>query len=263
MVEESESVLWTLGSHASEGEDPPSDEVLEAFRAGRLPAPEARRVEAVLAQSPAAWGRLAELARLDVSRPSPELRSRVLEAFVAGQGGSRGYRWMAAAALAAALILGLGRQLLLSPGETTPPPGHTVEIAALRQERSLEGSSSAAEAYPDTPVTITASAETAAADLVYGLYRATPADDAARFVVSSLEPEGSAVEVRVYRGAVELMAPARELVGPSPGEHRLYVVVARGESLPPTLSLASGSVEGFPGHVYPLSLRLLPPPHRR
>lgn len=73
-----EDLLWDLAVEAPDGETAPSDEILEAYRSGRLPAGEASRLERLLARSQAGRRRLAALAGIARPEPRSTVRERVL-----------------------------------------------------------------------------------------------------------------------------------------------------------------------------------------
>jgi len=216
----------------------PGDHVLEAYRAGRLEGDEARRIEALLIESPAARSRLAELAGVGREAPPLGLRRQVLESFGGPAPRSRSRRarlWLPAAAVAAVLLVAIG--VGLRP-ETGLPADLEYEVTArgLAEARSLGEAtpSGAIEATPDTRVRIAAEPRSGAtSELEFGLYRLSG---------EHLEKLGAAegVELEAHRGAALWQARAGDLFGEEPGRYGLWVVISRPGGLPARVELDPG-----------------------
>ncbi len=267
-LEDRESLLWDLSeieNRAPRDDSLVPDATLRAYRRGELGEDETRQVERLLVAYPANRRRLEELAGLAPVAAPAGLRRQVLEA--ATRGGAeparrlrRPWPWRLAVAAAAVVVVAVG---WLS--SRTPPlsvvPAYQVQIAALTDLRDAEprepaSPATAAEAFADSTVTITATAFESAVDGVeIGLYRA---------VSGRLErvPEGGRVERLERQGAVRIRAPAAELVGSEPGDHEVFVAIAGGR-LPAAMAFAPGSdpaatlAAGGRRQVHRLTLRLL------
>lgn len=76
--------MWDAAAEGEpdKGLPPPPDEILEAYRSGRLSPDRASRLEALLASSGTGRRRLAELAGVAGPKPSATLREKVLAELV-------------------------------------------------------------------------------------------------------------------------------------------------------------------------------------
>jgi len=254
VASESERILRALAEQDQEGELPaPADERLLAYREGRLDADEEREMERILAQSAAGRRRLLALAGVDHSLPLRRVRKAVLAA-AAGQ--RRRSPWLlSVAAVAAALVLAV---IGLLPGRRGLPAGLAYDVAAhgLAEARSADQAASTVQAYPGTPLRISARPRgDSPSGITFALYRRE--GDALRRV---RQPE----EVRLVndRGSASFSGAAAAILGThSPGVYPLYVVASRHE--PPSLvTVATGqqpaTALGVPGRlVYPLTVTLL------
>lgn len=263
-----EDLLWELSRLAEAPRDPagmPPDDLLRAFREGRLSEAETERVAALLARSPAARSRLRELAGLAAAGAPPAgLRERILAGFGTREVRPRPRRlsrWLpAVAALAAGLLIAVWT--LRSPAGLPSRLAYDVTVRGLASERSTgprEEPAAGIRAYPDTPVRLEVSPRGAAeAEVDFGLYRVLEGR------LERIVP-GPALGVESERGAVRFRGLARDLVGSRPGARVLYLVAAREGDLPegrllepeedPRRVLAG---EGGRRLVYPQTLRILP-----
>jgi len=259
-----EERLWKVsGVETDQGGTVPPDDVLRAYRAGRLPAPELERIERVLCRSARARERLAELAGTSLAVPRARIRRRVLESERASR-----WRWpvgragSAAALLALAALGSFGYHWLSpdrAPAVANPiPPGleFDVRVEGLSVVRSSPGTTTA---LPGTTIRITVEPrQDAAAGLEFGIY--TLRSGSARRLAPS-----AGLRLETARGAAVFTATAERLVGDAPGTHELFLVAAREGALPEAVTLypdrpvdellaaASG------GRVYRRTLTLLHP----
>ena len=235
---------------------PPTDEELAAYRAGELGPGDADRVEAALAESPAARKRLIGLARMRLPIPPDRIRDRVLAGFTERRRPQPTRFWFLAAAAALAAVIG-GALFLQSRAAL---PAYDIGIAGSAEMRSGEPglATRQAAAEPGQPVVVTVNpVESGEPDVVFALYRLT--GDHLRRV----EP-GAGFDRR--RGEAVLKAPAEEIAGESaPGTYRLFVVTARPGKLPsaevilPPGDDPQSALSGPGRNAYPLHLQILAP----
>lgn len=251
-----EELLWHLPSAGEEDDrEPPPDDILRAYREGRLDAAERNEVEALLVTSTAARERLAALAGVAPVVPPPELRERVL--LSARPQRLPGRVLISALALAAALVLAVTGVLQRSarvPDETK----YEVVASGLSEVRGgpLAGARNVTT-LPSTTVRIDATPIAgASARVTVGLYGLR------RGHLERLDT-GERVAVTSNRGAVRFTARAADLVGSAAGDHIVYVVVARTGDLPAAVDLrgeddpASSLAAGLRRQVYPQRITVL------
>ncbi len=267
--EDRESLLWALSEIADrpsrDGEATADDETLSdstlpdstlrAYREGRLSDDEIRRVERRLVADPACRRRLEQLAGAAPPAAPLDVRRRLLEDFGGGARprARRSFFWRFGLAAAAMVTLATG-WLILRP-RPQPLPAYDVRIAALTERRDAADAGTVAEAYADSIVTIDATVVGRAVKGVeVGVYRAAG---------GRLEKVAESDPSRPERvGAVRIEAPASTLVGETPGEHEIFVVIAWRGSLPAAVTLRSGrdpAAELAAGgrQVHRLTLRLV------
>ncbi|MFN7960484.1 MAG: hypothetical protein U0002_04370 [Thermoanaerobaculia bacterium] len=261
MTDEDEaSLLWLLARPGSSEDGLNlSGEDLESYRRGTLPEERARELEAALAASPRARQALAELARVELPAPSPELRGRVLASLEPARPQPllrprARNRWYLPVAVAAALLLAAGMAWRLAPGRSHLAgelPPLTATVSGLAESRASAPGSTAARALPQTRLTIEVSAGgDARADLVYGLYRL----DQGRLVTCTGDPR---VTTSLSREGARFTARAGDLLGSQPGPYRLFVVVRASDALPPVIPLA-GTEPALPSaRILPLTVDML------
>jgi hypothetical protein len=258
---EPEDLLWEISRRDEPAEGPPPpDEALQAYREGRLPEEEALRMEALLAASPAARARLAELAGVAAPAPPAAVRSRVLARFPGRPSRSPVRRWLPAAALAASLVLAIGYSVWNTP---SLPAGLSYEVTAagIARDRSAGKTAEALEAFPGTRVRLVVEPRgEALADVGFGVYR----ERGRR--LERLATSGGGLSLEVRRGAAVLTAPASALVGDRPGTYDLYLVVARPGDLPAGYDVTTETdreallEDDGRRLAYPVRLTLLAPP---
>lgn len=282
-------LLWELSQIDSSDLDAQADgdrlsgEVLEAWRAGRLGAAEAARVEGVLAHDAAAREQLYRLGSVEQPSPPAGLRSRVMASVAADDqppSSSRGpsLRGFISqfAALAAASLLALGAYVLsqggglISGDGLESPIASSVQLPAdmefdvglemLAETRSGDSESNSGDAYARTRVRIVIEPqEQAQAGLEFGLYRERGE------VLERLLP-GEEIRLETGRGTAVFEAPASALVGPEPGARDLLVAVAAVGNLPTALRLPAGEkavtalVTRAGAKVYRRTIRVLEEP---
>lgn len=225
---------WDELASAAEGaEEPPADEVFEAYREGRLPQPQARRLEALLGRSDTARARLIQLAGLEPPAAIRDQRRpgftavRAEAATVQRQRSRRIEIWRWATAAAALIMVVAGIQLLRPvPGPAPVPlPRLQASIQGLAAVRSGDAAKATrAAATPRTAVEITAALDPPRAGLEVALYVA--ARDGRKLARLPLAPSWEGRSIATFR------APAAELVGSEVGEHPLFVVVGQKGRLP-------------------------------
>ena len=260
-----EDLLWRLGLDAGAavaGGEVPDDALLTAYRRGELDPAVARRVDEVLAASPAARRRLAELAGRPPEQPPARVRESFLEAFAAaGEGRGRAAGAEASAAgrpprpelpsgrrptwsrrrwipLAAAAVLAVAAGLAVRQQLATPPlpPDLAYQVTAtgLATVRGEETAAGPVEALPDTVLRIAASPLSGAVEGVeVGLYRR-------RGHARERVDPAPGLRRTADRGEVRFEARAADLLGGGPGAHDLYVVAARRGDLAPEYPLGPG-----------------------
>lgn len=284
--ESSDDLLWALADlparqrapgpgDGDRDADAPGEEVLQAYRLGRLDDRDRERVERRLVRDPAARSRLLELAGIEPPALPRGGLEKILEA--AGTEGAdtrpparllkfpvaalRRYRW--AAALAAVLLAAV----LLPPGRQTGLPdslSYDVTVRATALERSSsdapgEAAGGVHVVDPGSLVEIVAAPDTAYAGLELGLYRREGAGEWTRLRA------GDEVGEELFRGGAVFRAPARDLLGRRSGTYRLLLVVAAAGDLPRRLRLGPGDDPASLGAdgrrlVYPLVFELQPAP---
>lgn len=218
-MSDSEETLRQLAAYDGEDDEPsPTAETLAAYRAGELATEERRAVERTLARSADGRRRLAELAGLSQTVPSPELRERIL----ASAPRRRRRSFVATiAALAAVLLTAIGLLYWLRGHQGgSLPSGVTYQIASaegLAVVRSGAAAGDVLTAYPDTEVRLTVAPEGDTVDgLEFGLYRLTDGE---------LQRLRDGVHLESRRGTAVFTALAADLVGVAPGQFQLLVVV--------------------------------------
>lgn len=272
----SDVLLWELVQLGDEdGDERPSDALLNAYRRGELEPESAAALEALLFRSAAARERLTELAGLARSSPPLAGREQFLEAFSATvtarkrESSSRFQRhWLP---LAAALALAVAAALFWRQGGPAPLPEDAVfDVTATgrSKDRSEPAGAAATEAFPDTTVRIAvAPRDLAVEGLAVGLYRLRRAPSPGAGTVLERVSPRARVTVTEDRGATLFEARARDLVGTEAGVHELVVVVARQGDLPRGRELVGGAdewmaslAEGERRRIYPLQVLLLEAP---
>lgn len=239
----------------------PPDQTLQAYREGSLSEEETRRLEALLAENPAALERLAESGGITPPRPSPEIWKRVSSRIPRpARPLFRGHKWfVGAAALAAVLLLVVGFWFQSSPGlpqELT----YEVKMQGYSPVRAQAATAGLTQAYAEDEVRIDAvPRDNAMAGLDFGLYRE-------RDVMLERIATEDGLHLETNRGEARFTALAADLVGSEPGEYTLFMVIAHRGGLPgsrrlepgqePTAVLAAGPRK----LVYSLPLKLLPNP---
>lgn len=223
----------------------PDDDQLRRYRAGGLDEDESTRVELALGRSAAARERLAALGGVDLAKPSPATRARVLATLEPSRGATRvtprptpRRAWWQAVAAAAAVVLTIGYCYL--PERGLPDTlRYVAEVRGLEVSRGATVSDRAdeatARAVPDTLLRLTLTAvENGSSEVAYGLYRQSG---------SRLErvAEAEGLRLETGPGGAEFQIPAARLVGERPGSHRIFLVAARPGNLPDRLTLASGA----------------------
>lgn len=289
--ESSKDLLWRLADlparhdapapgDGNDDADVAGEEMLQAYRLGRLEAADRERVERRLIRDPAARSRLLELAAVQspalprggLTKILETVRTEAVSAETAATraparllhfpvAALRRYPWAAAVAaiLVAAVLLPLGRESGL-PSDLR----YDVRVRATALDRSTSGTPGDATGGvhvvdPESLVEIVAAPDTAHADLELGLYRPDGADRWRRLRTDS------EVEQELFRGGAVFRAPARDLFGARSGAYRLLLVVAAAGDLPAHLRLAPGAdpaqlESAGRRRVYPLDFELQPAP---
>jgi hypothetical protein len=213
-----EDLLWDLPPRPDEPAEMPADERLIAYREGRLDDAEAEALEALLARHGAARERLVALAGVTLDAPSPALRDRVLERLAPRQ--HRARRWVAAAAIVAAAVLGT---LWLDRDARPPLPRVTVELTGLRGERGGEAPrNEVPRAFPTTAVEIAGQVIEGEADGVeLAVYRRE-----ADVLVRVTAPQAP------HRGRFLIRADAAALASEQRGPVTLWIVLGAAGDLP-------------------------------
>lgn len=222
-----EDLLWDLPPRPDEPAEMPADDHLIAYREGRLDDAEAAALEALLATHGAARERLAALAGVALDAPSPALRARVLERLAPRRHAAR--RWVAAAAIVAAAVLGT---LWLDRDAPPPLPRLTVELTGLRGERGGEApQDTIPRAFPTTAVEIAGQVTEGEAD---GVELAVYRRDAGA-LVRVTAPQAP------HRGRFLIRADAAALAGELRGPVTLWIVLGTAGDLPERMDLGSPS----------------------
>jgi hypothetical protein len=264
-------MFWEMGASEETDAAAPDEARLRSYLAGELSDAEQEKLETDLARSPAGRQRLAELAGIEVERPSPRVRERVLAALpeASAQGGDsqpsdptqraawrwpgartqpltshrRRRTWRTAAAAAAVLLLAITGYRWLGPaGETVVVADFELAATALASDRSAapytgseSAPSSVLHAYPSTRISIRATSESANRGAVdYAIYRL----EEDRLVRIELEPT-------LFRYGGEFEAPARQMVGERPGRYRLYVAAAAHGDLPRSVAVVGEPLDAL------------------
>lgn len=232
--DDAEALLGRLaGLHADTAMQVLPDELLDAYREGRLDASTRQEIESLLVASSRARARLIEHAGLAEAAPPPTLRHRVLS--------HAPTRWTARRTtlsilgLAASLVL-VTTALLVRPAGIPSDLRYDVTVRGLSPVRGEPSTPTAqAIALPSTTVRIEALPTTGASSAVdVGLYvRRGPR-------IERLDT-GTAVATVRNRGAVSFAARASALVGEEPGERVLFVVVAATGNLPAVVTMRDGA----------------------
>ncbi len=234
---------------ARPGEGAPTLDELARYRAGELSPAEAEAVERGLLVSGEARWHLAQLG--GVSRPVPPSRVRraVLDGLKASPAPARvpsRARWWAAAA---SLVFALAGSCLLLPritrGPASPLPEYEVSVRGLAAQRGeavigapVEGTvvdAVAVSAYPSTRLVldVTSLGSSLEDDAELGLYRRQ------RQELARVKP-GEGLTVEAGSGAWRVSGITDRLVGDEPGDHSLWLVVARPGALPGERVLLAG-----------------------
>lgn len=255
-----DELLWRLTEAGMDSDEATlGDETLRAYRSGALTADEADAVEAVLARSARARTRLHEIAGIATALPPVRVRRRLFdETSARARGPLRMAAWVAAAAATIAIVT-VGYRFATRSSAVTLPAGlrFDLRVEGLAQVRGNEDR--LPRALPDTTVRIFLEPQDrAVSGLAYGLYRKLPGE------LRRVMP-GTELDVRETRGAVTFTARAAMIVGSSPGEREIFVVVAPGGPLPASVSLDPLQVEAAAleqatrGLVYRSVLTILDP----
>ncbi len=229
---ELEQMLWEMAQNDEPGAMPPADDLLRAYRDGRLEEGESRAMEAALGNSQKARRRLVELSGISLDVPPPRLREEILRHRPLGrQKTSRRLprpRWLAAAAALLAMILAW--PTLRTPS-LPPDLAYDVTVTGLASTRSSPEAGGEVEALPETRLRITVEAVARAeSEVEIALYRRSGSR------LERIEPGGQ-LQMQMSRGAGLFEAQAADLVGRGAGLHELVVVVGRSGDLPATLTL--------------------------
>ncbi len=254
--EDRESWFWKLseaGDRAPREDSAVADDTLEAYRAGRLPDDEARRVEHLLVTRPANRRRLLELSGLTPAEAPAGVLRRLLSTVLRPAPRPATRRWQWAALAAAAAVTVVFGWAVLRPGL---PPAYEVGITALKERRFDDGVlSEEATAYAGTPVTIIATVE---GEAVKGVEVALYRD-----IDGRLSRLVDGIDLIEDRGVVRFEAPASALVGTETVRYEIFVVVAWQGRLPAAIELEPGDdsaallAGGGRRQVRRLTLRLL------
>ncbi len=232
-----EDIIWELSREAEPATSEPADpQELDDYRAGRLDDEAARLMASRLGRDPEARRRLIERSALATAEPPPAVRARVLEAFEASRQRTPPRRWapwLGSVAVAASLLLAV-TFAVRAPRELPAELAYQVEVSglqALRQDDPAADPTAAVRAYPETLVEISAIPEEfAEGDLEAALYRQRQ---------GRLERIRD-LEAQADRGSIRWRARADRLVGPEPGVHNLFLVIARRGDLPSGGALEPG-----------------------
>ena len=271
---ETDELLWELArlkeAGRPSGEDGETavsevpDAVLEAYRAGALSREEAERLERHLSRSVADRERLAELGGVQAPTMSEAARRRFLRALERPPEKATDRRrampvspGRLLAAAVALFVVGAATFLLFpgSPDDPLPLPEIEASIQGLVEVRAEpSGRSDFATARADTAVTVGVVVDPPRAGLDVGLYVFRP--DRTAVVRLPQEPVWEDRRKAVFR------APARRLVGESPGTYQLFAVIGRADDLPPDRILRPGegpeaAFAGYDVKVEPLRLELV------
>lgn len=258
---EPEELLRALADLEEEsGDAAPSDERLSAYRVGSLPADEAERLEALLADHPEARERLAAQAGVELPRPSERMRATVLAAAPRRSSPGRWGDWRGWAAAAGIVLAVAALAFFLRPGPSKPLPVYEVALTGIAIERSAPAPSSArVDARRETRISIAVTPlDRGIEGVEFGLYHRW-ADRLDRLSA------GGSIRLVENGGAAGFEATAEALVGSAAGEHEIYVVVALRGDLPSGRRLQGSEeevvawlAEGGARRVYPLRIHLLP-----
>jgi hypothetical protein len=228
-----EDLLWELPPRPDEPAETPADERLIAYREGRLGDAEAAALEALLARHGAARARLVALAGVALDAPSPALRARVLERLAPPRHTVR--RWVAAAAVVAAAVLGT---LWLDRDAPPPLPRLTVELTGLRGDRGGPAPPDEAprdevpRAFPTTAVEIAGQVTAGEADgFELAVYRR-----AGGTLVRVTAPQAP------RRGRFLIRADAAALAGEQRGPVTLWIVLGTAGDLPQRIDPGDESI---------------------
>ncbi len=230
----SDERFWEAARHVVDtpGVVPP-DELLIAYREGRLAAEQSHEIERLLALSVAARQRLTQLGGVAFDTPSQQVRDALLGTSQVDtlRRGSQWAYWMVAAAVLLAASLLTVRFEPWAPADGRPvvlaalQPGLTfdIQVSALADRRS---DATTTVALPNSLVRVVMQQQgNALPGIEFGLYRLAD---------GSLErlSEADGLVEQFSRGAVDWRVVASRLVDTTPGRHPFYLAVGPRGSLP-------------------------------
>lgn len=230
----SDERFWEAARHVVDtpGAVPP-DEILIAYREGRLAAEQRHEIERLLALSVAARQRLTQLGGVDFDTPSQQVRDALLGTRQVNtlRRGSKWAYWTVAAAVLLVASLSTVRFGTWAPSDGKPlvlaalQPGLTfdIQISALADRRS---DATTTVALPNSTVRVVMQQQgDALPGIEFGLYR---------LVKGGLErlTEADGLVEQFSRGAVDWRVAASRLVDTTPGRHPFYLAVGPRGSLP-------------------------------
>jgi len=250
-TESNEEMFWEMTRQETDfvGEIP-SDEELSDYRAGELTETRMSEIETILASSPQARARLAELAGVDLSSAPSRVRENLFGEL--GSATQSGGWWRVAAAALLAIALGLVGFTLLDRSREAGPPESVVAVLSTEFEINVEGLATTrgekgiSEAYPGTRVRILVEDSSGGSGAFeVGIYRST--GNRLDRVIRGLNEER-------YQGAGVVVGTARDIVGTDEaGTHSFYIVVGAPEGLPETIP--SSETEMWKVYARQLTLR--------
>lgn len=231
-----EEPLWELsGRSARERIEMPTDDLLIAYREGRLSEAEHQAVERALSGSRAVRRRLAQLAGVELP-PAPErIRQRLFQTPL--RRSTRSSWWVAVAATVVG-VAGLAFFVVSQRGDAVVGSVSAfaglefeVKTVGLAENRSTAGSTFA---FPDTMIRVDVSPHgPAVAGLEFALYRLT----GTRLTKVS---ERDGLTLSTGRSSASFRVPAAALVGTGFGEAPFFVAVGRLGPAPAEVALLPG-----------------------
>jgi hypothetical protein len=234
----SDERFWEAARHVVDtpGAVPP-DEILIAYREGRLAAEQRHEIERLLEGSVASRQRLTQLGGIAFDTPSQRVREEVLGTSQVNtlRRSSRWAYWVIAAAVLLAATLLTVRFGPWAPTDGKPvvlaalQPGLTfdIQVSALADRRS---EATTTVALPNSTVRVVMQQQgDALPGIEFGLYRL------ANGGLERLTEADGLVE-QFSRGAVDWRVTASRLVDTTPGSHPFYLAVGPRGSLPSTLA---------------------------
>ena len=238
---ESDDLVWQLPrAGADDDAPPPSDTLLNAYRAGELSQQEETRLEWALIGSRRGRERLAELGGIRLeARPKPALVRRPLMT----------------AMLAAAAVIAVVALLVVGGGRTRALPDFEVRAYGLAATRADRGG---AQAFASGRVHVVVEPRgEAIPEVAFAAYRVDASE-----LTRLAEPADMTIEID--RGSATLIAAAERLVGPDVGTRPFFVVVTRTSSLPDRVPVNAETPEAAltrasGGKVYRVPLTVLDP----